>query len=111
MGAVGVLEEVGKEVELGGREGDFLAIAKELPRFEVEGEGAEGDGGVSFLLALATEDRFGAGKKFADAEGFGHVIVRPELEAHDDIGFLPLGREHDDGHGMAARSRRTWSTS
>ena len=49
-------------------------------------------------LAAPAQERAGSCKKLFDAEGFGNVVIRPEIEPQDDVRFLPLGGEHDDGH-------------
>ena len=42
--------------------------------------------------------------QLAQAERLGDVIVGPELEARDAIGFSGAGRDHDDGNRGADRS-------
>ena len=38
------------------------------------------------------------GLQLQDVEGLYQVIVRPGLKAHELVGVLALGRQHDDGH-------------
>ena len=40
----------------------------------------------------------GTSKEFLDAEGFGNVIVSAQIQTPDDIFFLALGGQHDDGN-------------
>ncbi len=44
--------------------------------------------------------------EFADAKRLGDVIVRPEVQAENDVFLLALGREHDDGRLDAALAHR-----
>src|SRR5262249_22479860 len=53
--------------------------------------------------SLATpEERVDARQQFAELERFGHVVVRAEVEAENDVLLLAFGGEHDDGHINAA---------
>jgi len=55
--------------------------------------------GVGRALAGSAQQSVNAGEQFAEAEGFGDVIIRAEIEADDFINFLPFGGEHQDRGG------------
>ena len=76
----------------------------ELKRFRVDGRGTylerritPSSGGRARLGAA--EQGVDARQQLADAERFGDVIVRAEVEADDFVDLLALGREHEDGRG------------
>ena len=46
----------------------------------------------------ALEQRPDAGLQLKNVEGLGHIVVCPAGEAHQLVGILAAGRQHDDGH-------------
>ena len=90
----------GEQLELGGREVDFLALHENLVAGNVDREVAELE---HFALRLgvgmhAAEQGAHARDKLAGAEGFHQVIVGAQLKPDDAVFHLALRGEHDDGH-------------
>ena len=46
--------------------------------------------------ATAPQHGLDPGHKLAGAERLGQVVIGAELKAHNTVGFLTLGREHED---------------
>ena len=52
----------------------------------------------SVLLRLGpTQYGLYSGKQYFGAERLCNVVVGPHIQPRDDVGFLALGREHDNG--------------
>ena len=51
-------------------------------------------------LGLAAQHRPHPRHKHLGTEGLGHVVVGAEIQPADNVGFLALGGEHDDGHRL-----------
>jgi hypothetical protein len=93
-------EDGGEEFEFGGGEVDAAALDGDLVLALIDHHGSGGEerhGG--FHGGFSPQDRSDAGHEDFHGEGFGHVVVRAEGEADDDVGFFSLGGEHDDGEG------------
>lgn len=48
-------------------------------------------------MATAAEKGVGAGEELVNGKGLGDVVIGAEVEAEEDVGFLTLGGEHEDG--------------
>src|SRR5262245_24176480 len=97
-------EERGEEIELAPGEGNVLPFgAGKAPQAYVElpaGEAVDADllqaVGHRLLRLAAPQQRADAREELARRERLGEVIVGPQLEAHDAVGFVLAPGEHDD---------------
>ena len=92
--------EVGQQTEFLGRQFHFPALAEEFAGGQIQFEIAKRDHGRLLRLAPAQE-RVGASHQLADAERLGDVVVGAQVQPQDDVFFLALGRQHQDGHFQA----------
>ena len=76
--------------------------ARAVDHVGAEAEGGVGAGGRDGDEAGAAEKGGDAGEEFAEAEGLGHVVVRPGAEPGDLVAFGRARGEHQDGQGGVA---------
>jgi hypothetical protein len=70
------------------------ALRDRLP-LKVDGDPADRQRAHAFGGSLNTsQPRFDAREQFADAKGFGHVIIGAKFETKNGIGFLAFCRQH-----------------
>jgi hypothetical protein len=103
--AAGVAGEAEEEIEFDGGEGERLSgerggagggVEAEVAHHHLGFRGVVGGGGCRGG-AVASGDGAQSGEQFAGRGGFGEVIVSPDFEADDAIGFIAAGGEHEDG--------------
>ena len=61
------------------------------------------------LGAAPAQHGFDARDKLTRAERLGQVIIRPHFQSHHPIDLFAARRQHDDGHALVARIRRSTS--
>src|SRR5262245_66667832 len=92
-----------EKLEFAEREPDLYPVDEDLVGVEVEAETAALEHLVwcRHLLAVGTpHDGAYARHELTGAEGFGHVVVRPELEPEDAVHLGCHGGQHDDGQRL-----------
>ena len=89
--------ELHKKVELRGRELDFVPVNTDAALFPVDIQCAGADrrldgAGLLNKPILPPENSFHTGEEFGNAEGFGQVIIGPDIQARNPDLFRLIGR-------------------
>src|SRR3954452_15114936 len=99
----GVRGEEPEQLELLRRELDGVAVATRLATAAVELDLAEDDRLARRRVSVAApENRAHTRRELARRERLSDVVVGPELEPDDAVGFLAAGGEQDHGQARAA---------
>ena len=97
-----VVDEDAQQLELERREPDRLAVDGDLASEPIHHHvrvpvDLLGRCGVEGVELAAADQRLDAGLELTHAEGLGHVVVGPGVEAADLVGLAVEGGEHQDG--------------
>ena len=113
----GILHQQFQKIVLLGGQVDGLAIPDGHPLLGVQTQVAYRQQRPVHLrpARAALQERPDAGLQLQNVEGLGHIVVRAAGKAHQLVGILAAGRQHDDGHvgklpdlhaGLGARQHR-----
>src|SRR5712691_9059734 len=101
-----MLYEVAEELELLAREPYLATCFEDLAGAQVQAHIPEGKRLKLLPRPRSSKHGADAGEELAQAERFGHVVVRPHLEPADLVHLLAARRQHDDRNIQALLPQR-----